>query len=137
MVIDSGSFGPEQVFCGTLVTMGNSSTGRIVVAEAPDAVTAAIWVDALRDAGLDATTFSRGHGAAFGGAEAFSTYPVLVAETSITAARAVIVELDGSSKLAPIPDREADARRLRGALLAVGAIIAALIAAALLGRLLG
>jgi len=116
--------------------MGDSSTARIVVAEAPDAVTAAIWVDALRDVGINAATFSRGHGAALGGAEAFATHVVLVDGDKIAAARTVIAELGGASKLAPIPDQKAEIRRQRGAVVAAGVIVAAIIAAALFGRLL-
>ena len=115
----------------------DSPPARVIVAEAPDAVTAAIWVDALRDAGINAATFSRGHGAAFGGADAFATHVVLVDGDQFAAARTVIAELDGASKLAPLPNPEAETRRQRGALIAVGCIVAAIIVAALLGRLLG
>lgn len=117
------------------MVVGDSSGARVVVAEAPDAVTAAIWVAALHDAGINAATFSRGHGAAFGGAEAFATHVVLVDGSRIADARTVIAELGGASKLAPIPDRKVEAQRQRGALIAVASIVAAIIAAALLGRL--
>lgn len=116
--------------------MEESSAARIIVAEAPDAVTATIWVDALRDAGINAATFSRGHSAALGGAEAFATQVVLVERDQFAAARTVIAELGGASKLAPIPDREVEAQRQRGALIAVGSIVAVIIAAAVVGRLL-
>ena len=116
--------------------MEESSARRIVVAEAPDAVTAAIWVDALRDAGINAATFSRGHGAAFGGAEAFAMHVVLVDGASFAAARTVIAELGGASKLAPIPDRMVESQRQRGALIAVGTIVAAIVVAAVISRLL-
>src|ERR1035437_4084845 len=76
-----------------LVVVADTSPARVVVAEAPDAVTAAIWVDALRDAGINAASFSRGHGAAFGGAEAFATHIVLVDREYFAAARTVIAEL--------------------------------------------
>jgi hypothetical protein len=118
------------------VLVEESSPARIVVAEAPDAVTAAIWVDALRDAGINAATFSRGHGAALGGAEAFATHVVLVDSENFAAARTVIAELGGASKLAPIPDHKVEAQRQRGALIAVGSIVAVILAAAVLGRLL-
>lgn len=116
------------------MVVADTSAARVVVAEAPDAVTAAIWVDALRDAGINAASFSRGHGAAFGGAEAFAIHIVLVDENRIADARTVIAELDGASRLAPIPNRKAEAQRQRGALIAVASIVAAIIAAALMGR---
>jgi hypothetical protein len=101
----------------------------VVVAEASDPVQAEIWVDALRDAGIEAATFERGVGAALGGAvtSGVSRFPVIVASTDLLAARNVISELDGANHLAPFRDAEDQRERRSRALFTVAAIVALII----------
>lgn len=113
----------------------------IVVAEAPDELQAAIWVDALRDAGVQAAMFERGVGAALGGSvTSWSRYPVIVSEEHLLAARNIIAELGGASSLAPYRDPAAlRARQTRQSrLLAAGLLgIAAVVAIGVVARIVG
>lgn len=77
----------------------------VIVAVAGNPAEAQIWVDALRHDGIEAGTYERGSGAAFGGGRIVtSDYPVLVAPDSIGDARNVIAELGGAGQLSPIED---------------------------------
>jgi len=109
----------------------------VVVAEAPDAVRAAIWVDALRSAGITASTFERGVGAALGGASPLgAVYPVVVSNDDVGAARTVIADLAGASALAPYRDR-GDARSgQRRVLILMAIIMGGVLGAGVLARLL-
>ncbi len=79
----------------------------VVVAVARDPAEAQIWCDALRQDGIEAGTYERGPGAAFGGlATVVSDYPVLVSPTRIGDARNVIAELGGAPFLSPIDTGE-------------------------------
>ena len=109
----------------------------VVVAEAPDAVQAAIWVDALRNAGIVARTFERGVGAALGGASHLgAVYPVVVANDEVGAARTVIADLSGAGALAPYRDRRDARSGQRRALALVGVIMAGVLVAGVLARVL-
>jgi len=102
--------------------------GTVVVARARDEVEAAIWVDALREAGIRAAMFEQGVSAALGGASVpgWASYPVVVARADIGRARNVIAEFAGAAALAPISDG-ASGERLRRAALAVAGAIAAIV----------
>jgi hypothetical protein len=111
--------------------------GTALVAEAGDAVEAAIWVDALHDAGIEAHSFERGVGAALGGATTnWARYPVLVPREALGHARSVIAELAGAAVLAPYRDpddiRDGQSRALRTAALIAGIVLLAIAAARLL-----
>jgi hypothetical protein len=110
----------------------------VVVAEAEDAVEAAIWVDALRQAGIEATAFERGVGAALGGASppGWVAYPVVVSSDRIGPARDVIAELAGGSVLAPFRDRRDLRRGQRHAITLVLAVTGGGLLAAMAARLL-
>ncbi len=109
----------------------------VVVAEARDVVEAQIWIDALRDAGIPATTFERGVGAALGGAmtAGWARYPVLVPQGEMAAARNVVAELGGAAFLAPVADLAAARRKQSRALLTVGWIVAVIVVLAVVSRL--
>jgi hypothetical protein len=96
----------------------------VPVATAPDIVAAQIWVDALKDEGIEARLFEQGPNAALGGAitTGWTRYPVIVAEDDFTRARTVIGRLAGMHVLQPLPDSEAEDARRRWALIAVIAI---------------
>lgn len=112
-------------------------TSPTLVAEAPDELSARIWVDALRDAGIAATTFERGTGAALGGAASFGArWPIVVDPSQVAAARSVIAEIAGAAPLAPLRDGAAAHLARQRALLVVLGIVGAGVAAALLARLL-
>ncbi|MBI2766891.1 MAG: hypothetical protein HYX53_13400 [Chloroflexi bacterium] len=115
-----------------------SPSGVSVVAEAGDPIQAAIWVDALRDAGIEAHTFERGVGAALGGAATgWSNYPVIVPARSLGQARSVLSDLSGASVLAPYRD-PAEARARQSQALRIAAlVVAGLVAAGVLMRILG
>jgi len=104
-----------------------------VVAEAVDPVQAQIWVDALRQAGIEATTFEQGAGAALGGAALhyLATYPVVIRSDSLAAARSVIAEMSGAGVLsayrAPAELRALRPVAVAGAMLLVLLGLAALI----------
>ena len=110
------------------------STRAVVVATAPDFVAAQIWVDALKDEGIEARLFEQSPGAALGGAvtTGIARFPVLVPEDDFAQARAVVGRLAGMEVLQPLPDDEEDDRRRRWALgavigIAVGAMLIAFI----------
>ncbi len=100
------------------------STRAVVVASAPDFIAAQIWVDALKDEGIEARLFEQSPAAALGGAvtSGIARFPVLVREEDFAHARAVIGRLAGMEFLQPLPDDEDSDRRRRLALFAVAAI---------------
>ena len=87
--------------------------GRTVeIARAPDEVTAALWVDVLAEAGIEATSYSTGISGALGGASTpwGNVHPVLVAEEDAEEALAVLNEVEGDAAPEPFTvqqDREA------------------------------
>ena len=113
--------------------------GTAVVAVARDPLEATIWVDALRDAGIEARSFERGSSAAFGGASlgGMASFPVVVAATALGDARNVIAGLGGAHALAPVPDREALRERQRRILVVAGVTVVAVLAVAMVARLVG
>jgi hypothetical protein len=108
----------------------------VPIADAPDPVTAEIWLAELRSTGIRAGTFERGVGGALGGAATagLASYPVIVAESDAVRARDVIAGLGGGEYLRTVvpPGEEPGARQLVA--LGIGAAIAAalLVAAAVL-----
>ena len=110
------------------------SARAVVVATAPDFIAAQIWVDALKDEGIEARLFEQSPGAALGGAvtTGIARFPVLVGDDDFAHARAIIGRLAGMEVLQPLPDDEDDDRRRRWALfavvgIAVGAMLVAFI----------
>lgn len=109
----------------------------MVVALAHDAVEAAIWVDALRDAGIEAVTFEQGVGAALGGSStSWSKYPVLVSESRLGDARNIIADLGGAAALAPYRDATQQRKDQTRALRAVGLLVLGIVVIAVLTRVL-
>src|SRR5262249_50650463 len=79
----------------------------VMVAEAPSAVDAAVWVAALLSAGSDARTFERGVGAALGGATTvLARSPVLVPRAALVPSRNLLSDLGGARILSPYKDPE-------------------------------
>ena len=116
-----------------------SGMATVVVAEASDPVQAAIWLDALRDAGVEANSYERGVGAALGGAmtPGFARYPVVVGETDLVCARNVISEISGGGVLSPLPDPEAKNAARQRVLMLVGAVVVVILVMGLLSQLAG
>jgi hypothetical protein len=115
------------------------SAGRtVVVAEAADAIEAGIWLDALREAGIEARWFERGAGAALGGATLAGvvSYPVVVPAEAIGSARSVIANLGGARNLAPVSDAEALRARQQRILVIAGAGLGVALAFAVALRVL-
>lgn len=104
----------------------------MLVAVGRNAVEAAIWVDALRAAGVDARSFEQSAGAALGAAEVFAArFPVFVPEGQIGLARSVIADLADGSVLAPIasgggPSPGQILATAGAAILVIAALVAAL-----------
>ncbi len=95
------------------MTSADDHEGAVIVAEASDAAEARIWVDALRDEGIEAACVERGPGGALGGASIFgAAWAVLVPRARIAEARGVIAELGGAHALVAYrtPGRSAPAR---------------------------
>lgn len=102
--------------------MSRGST--VVVARTGDPIEAQIWVDMLRDEGIQAASYEQSIRGALGGASTLGirgTHHILVREEDIVAARNVIAESGGAHQLAPIPagDDDAAERATRALLLAV------------------
>jgi hypothetical protein len=108
-----------------------------VVAEAQDPIQAQIWVDALRDHGIKASSFERGVGGALGGAvtSGFASYPIIVATNDLAAARNVIADLDGAVHLAPIRDSAASQAAQKRALTVAAAIAVGVLVLGVLARI--
>ncbi len=78
-----------------------------IVAVATDPAEARIWLDALRDAGVEAAVLERGAGGALGGASLLGdSWAVLVSRARIEEARGVIAELGGAHALVDSPTAE-------------------------------
>ena len=109
----------------------------VVVAEARNPLEAVLWVDALKAAGIRATSFERSVGPAMGGATAlFASFPVLVPSDSIGAARSVIADIAGATRLSAYRDAGDARSRQTQAFGLVGAIVAFIVVAAIIARLL-
>jgi hypothetical protein len=101
----------------------------VVVARTGDAIEAQIWVDMLRDEGIQAATYEQSIRGALGGASTLGirgTHHILVRHEDIVAARNVIAESGGAHQLAPIPGDNDDA-----ASKAARALVYALVGAAI------
>lgn len=112
--------------------MGERST--VVVAETPDAIEASIWVDALREAGVPASVYEQGVGAALGGATTtgFSVYRVVVERGELGLARSVIAEVAGGAVLSTFRDAEtARAGQRRALIMAAIVVVGVLVLGAL------
>jgi hypothetical protein len=114
--------------------MGVSST--VVVAEARDAIEASIWVDALREAGVSASVYERGVGAALGGAATpgFSAYPVIVGRGELGRARSVIAEMAGAAVLSTFRDAESARAGQRRALITAAVVVVSVLVLGTLAR---
>ncbi len=98
-----------------------STDSAVVVARTSDGIQAQLWVDMLRDEGLDASTYTQGVQAALGGASGVGIHLVLVHREHVGDARNIIAEAGGASALAPIPgESEGYARLVRVLLGAAG-----------------
>jgi len=113
-----------------------AATGTVIVAEAGDRVEADIWVDALRQAGIEAGTYERGVGGALGGAvtTGFARFPILVSATDLARARNVIADFSGTGALAPIRHEGAARESQRRALFVVGCIMGGIVLLAVLAK---
>ena len=111
----------------------------VVVAEAGDSLEAAIWIDALQAAGIEARTFERGVGAALGGAATvgFARYPLVVSREDLAQARSIIAEMGGAGSLSPIEEPGDRQQAQRRGLAMAGLIIGSVVFIALLARLFG
>ena len=90
--------------------------GAVIVAVANAEADARIWLDALRDAGVEAALVERGAGGALGGASLFgASWAVLVSRARIEDARGVITELGGAGGLVHAPTAEEERERARQA----------------------
>lgn len=113
------------------MTAADDHEGAAVVAEASDEAEARIWVDALRDEGIEAAFVERGAGGALGGASLFgAAWAVLVPRARIAEARGVITELGGAHALVASRTPAEERARARRAFLTVagGVLLVALIA---------
>jgi hypothetical protein len=110
----------------------------LVVAEARDPIQAQIWVDALRDHGIKASSFERGVGGALGGAvtAGMAIYPIIVAIEDLGAARNVIADLDGAVYLSPVRDRATAQAAQRRALTIAGFVVVGIVVLGLLSRVI-
>lgn len=84
----------------------------VVVARTGDPIEAQIWVDMLRDEGIQAASYEQSIRGALGGASTLGirgTHHILVRHEDIAAARNVIAESGGARHLAPVPGDEDDA----------------------------
>ena len=99
----------------------------VSIADAPDALTAEIWLAELRAAGIRAGTFEQGVGGALGGASTFgvSRYPVIVAEHDAVRARDLIAGLGGTEYLLPVVPAGGENSTRQLVVLGIGAAVAA------------
>lgn len=105
----------------------------VAIADAPDPVTAEIWLAELRAAGIRAGVFERGVGGALGGASTFgqASYPVIVPGDDAVRARDLIAGVGGGEYLRPVtPAGPAEDTRRMLAIGAGAAIAAACLVAA-------
>ncbi len=108
----------------------------VPIADAPDPVTAEIWLAELRASGIRAASFEQGVGGALGGASTLglASYPVIVSEGDALRARDIIAGLGGQEFLRPVVEDTAGQEGRHLVALALGVAIAAglLVAAAVI-----
>jgi hypothetical protein len=108
----------------------------VPIADAPDPLTAEIWLAELRAAGIRAGAFEQGVGGALGGAATagMSRYPVIVAEHDAVRARDLIAGLGGAGCLRPVvpPGSERGTRQLVALGIGAAVVAACLVAAAVM-----
>lgn len=108
----------------------------VPIADAPDPVTAEIWLAELRAVGIRAGTFERGVGGALGGAATtgLASYPVIVSEGDAVRARDVIAGLGGAGYLHAVVPAGGENGTRQAVVLGLGAAVAAalLVAAAVM-----
>jgi hypothetical protein len=109
----------------------------VVVARTGDPATLALWMAALEAAGIPASSYQEGIGAALGGGAfpGLSAFAVVVPRSQLGQARTVIAECGDAAALAPVPGPGAP-RLVRWATAVVLGSVLAAAAAALLIRLL-
>ena len=114
-----------------------SGEGPVVVAVAENSLEANLWVDALRQAGIRASSFERGHGGALGAPTwRESVFPVLVRASEIGAARSVIADLGGARALAPVREPADAGAATRLLAWVVAAVVVALVLGVAAGKVL-
>ncbi len=92
-----------------------------VVARTRDGIEAQIWVDMLRDEGIEATTFEQGPRGALGGATLIgATHQIVVNRENLADARSIIADAGGAHALAPVGTEEGAHDRMIKALLIAG-----------------
>lgn len=109
-----------------------ASRSMVMVAEAKEPIERGIWLDALEQAGIEATTFERGSGAALGGVQSVfpSSHPVLVPSEHFVTARNIISDIAGADRLLPVRTSEEQiSRAQRWIVIIVGAGLAGLVVA--------
>lgn len=108
----------------------------VPIADAPDPVTAEIWLAELRASGIRAGSFEQGVGGALGGASTLglASYPVIVAQGDALRARDIIAGLGGQEFLRPVVGDGQGQGARHHVTLALGAAVAAgvLVAAAVI-----
>jgi hypothetical protein len=114
------------------------ASGTVVVAESQDVLDAVLWMDALQQAGIRATSYEQGLGGAYGGAWAgpLTRHCVVVAREDLGRARSVIAEVGGATRLSPYDDPAERRERAKFAAVMVGTALLFVIGAVLAGRLL-
>lgn len=114
------------------------ASGTVVVAESQDVLDAVLWVEALEQVGIRATSFEQGLGGAYGGAWAgpLTRHCVVVSRDDLGRARSVIAEISGATRLSPYDDPAEQRERAKFAGVMVGAAVLFVVAAALAGKLL-
>lgn len=101
----------------------DSNNGTVVVARTRDSLEAQIWLDMLRDQGLEAALFEQGVHGALGGARGFGgTHHVVVRRVDLTQARNTLADAGAAHALAPVPDSRESSSRMLQALLAAGGV---------------
>ena len=117
------------------MTSTQEPASATIVAEASDMAEARIWIDALREADIDAAFVERGPGGAFGGASLLGvSYAVLVPRGRIAEARSVITDLGGGRALVAYRTAEEERERSRRAFAMVAGAIGLVAAIALVMR---
>lgn len=109
-----------------------ASNSMVMVAEAEEPIERGIWLDALEQAGIEATTFERGSGAALGGTQPMfpSSHPILVPSEHLVLARNIIAGIAGADRLLPVRTSEEQiSKAQRWIVIVVGAGLAGLVVA--------
>ncbi len=95
----------------------------VVVARTRDPIEAQIWVDILRDDGMQAAVFEQGARGALGGASLYgSIQNIVVRRTQFERAREIIADADGTHALIPLQEASESRDRMIRALLTVGGV---------------